>query len=126
MLSGGPLTFDLQDRLAAWTTCSDGVTVDLTPPRAAAVLLGPVGAEGSAYLALGSELAVRWGHFVDVEEEVGCCTGMTACLTDRGLRHTTRASPAMQWRWARTRAGRMRWAAAALAMLAPLYSGTFR
>lgn len=53
-----------------WWACSDGVTVDQTPPEAAAVHIGPFGSEGTAFSTDCSELSIIWGHFVDLEEQV--------------------------------------------------------
>ena len=55
---------------ATWFACSDGVTVDTTPPHAAAVYLGGFGTEGLPFHTLTSEFSILWGHFIDVEETV--------------------------------------------------------
>ena len=71
-LGGGPLGQAAIDRMSSWTACSDGATVDTTPPIAALVSLGPVGREGVEYQASRKTLSVVWGHFEDLEETVLC------------------------------------------------------
>ena len=69
-MGGALLPFAAVERLTTWNACSDGVTVDLTPPLAARVLMGPDGAEGALFQTEPGELSVMWGKFVDIEEAV--------------------------------------------------------
>ena len=61
----------------AWSACSDGVTVDMTPPRAAAVYIGDDGSEGQPFQTTATETSVYWGRFADVEEQVRCSKAVT-------------------------------------------------
>jgi hypothetical protein len=54
----------------AWSACSDGVTIDVTPPKTAGVYLGEFGSEGQPFQTTATEMSVVWGRFVDIEEEV--------------------------------------------------------
>ena len=57
-------------RMRTWVACSDGVTVDISPPTPAPVIMGALGSEDSAYTSDLSALSVVWGHFGNTAEQV--------------------------------------------------------
>jgi hypothetical protein len=58
------------EKMQAWHACSDGVTIDTTPPKPALVRLGAIGMEGTGFSSNRQELSVTWGNFADIEEMV--------------------------------------------------------
>ena len=64
---GGPAPPDMLQRMQEWTSCGNGITVDLVPPMAAPVKIGPPESEGALFTSSPSELSVAWGAFEDVE-----------------------------------------------------------
>jgi len=58
-----------RQRISTWSACSDGVTIDLSPPKAGSVRIGQPGSEGISFQHSLNEISVVWGHFSDIEEQ---------------------------------------------------------
>ena len=74
----------IESQLVGSVICSDGVTVDKTPPVSGDVFIG-LGTHGSAYQTFTDMLMVRWRGFSDVEEMADLHSGIKEYFVALGL-----------------------------------------
>ena len=79
-------THGVESQIVGSVICSDGVTVDRTPPISGDVFIG-LGTHGSAYQTFPDTLMARWRGFTDVEEMADLHSGIKEYFVALGLFH---------------------------------------